>query len=336
MTLKTLLLTALLLAGPAPGLLAGSDTHSRQTVIVVVGAPGAAEYEEPFQSWADRWREAAERGQATFVGIGLEPEGETSDRERLHSALAEASATSHEPLWLVLIGHGTFDGKLAKFNLRGPDISADELSAWLQSVSRPLALVNCASASGPFINKLSGPNRVVVSATKSGFELNYARFGDYLSQAIVDPAADLDKDEQTSLLEAFLSAASRTAEFYAQEGRLASEHALVDDNGDGLGTPADWFRGVRAVKTAKDGAAPDGLRSNQLCLVRSQREQGLTPELRQQRDELEREIATLRHAKGQILEREYYARLEQLFLRLARLYEQAEQGGAALHPAPAP
>jgi len=227
-------------------------------------------------------------------------------------------------LWLVLIGHGTFDGKEAKFNLRGPDCSASELAGWLQPFHRPVAVVNTASASGPFINKLSAPGRVVITATRSGNENNYARFGQYLAEAITDPEADLDKDGQTSLLEAFLIASRRVGEFYQLEGRLATEHALLDDNGDGLGTPADWFRGIRAVKKAKDGAALDGVRAHQFHLIRNEAERNLPPAVRLKRDELELEIARLREAKNQMDEDGYYSSLEKLLLQMARLYERAE------------
>ena len=173
----------------------------------------------------------------------------------------------------MLIGHGTFDGHTAKFNLRGPDVTAEELAEWLKPLKRPLAVINCASASAPFINRLAGENRVVITATKSGDEQNFARFGQYISAAIADPAADLDKDGQVSLLEAYLTACRQVAEFYEQEARLATEHALLDDNGDGLGTPAAWFRGLRATQRAKDGAALDGTRAHQFHLVASDREQ---------------------------------------------------------------
>ncbi|HEV7223310.1 MAG TPA: hypothetical protein VGN42_11460, partial [Pirellulales bacterium] len=217
-----------------------AEEQERPAVLVVVGAPGTDDYAKQFRQWAARWRQAADRGGAEFVAIGLEGEGETGDRELLRQCLAERAQSSTAALWLVLIGHGTFDGKTAKFNVRGPDFSADELAEWLKPAERPLAIVNCASASGPFLNALSGPNRVVIAATKSGHEHNFARFGDYLSAAIADPKADLDKDDQTSLLEAFLLAAARVEEFYKEESRLATEHALIDDNGDRLGTPADW------------------------------------------------------------------------------------------------
>ncbi len=226
-------------------------------------------------------------------------------------------------LWLVLIGHGTFDGREAKFNLRGPDVADRELAEWLRPFTRPVAVVNCASSSGPFVKQLAAPGRVVITATRSGSEHNYARFGDYLSAAIVDPAADLDKDGQTSLLEAYIAAAHRTEEFYKQEARLATEHALLDDNGDGLGTPADWFQGVRAAKRAKDGALLDGARAHQWCLLLSQREQSMPAELRAKRDRLELEIETLREKKAALTEDEYYSKLELLLLELARLYEPA-------------
>jgi hypothetical protein len=304
----------------------------RTTVLVVVGAEGEAEYGKQFRQWAGRWQTAAERGGAALATIGLDEANEASDRDVLMRRLEDEAKTSAEPLWLVLIGHGTFDGKTARFNLRGPDVSAAELAAWLKPHQRPLAIVNCASASGPFINELSGPNRVVVAATKSGSEHNYARLGDYLSAAIVDPAADLDKDEQTSLLEAYLHAAAGVAEFYKSEARLATEHALLDDNGDRLGTPADWFQGVRAIKVAKAGTTPDGLRANQFHLIKSPREQKLPLEARTQRDQLEARIAQLRLRKSELTEEEYYSQLEFLSLELSRLYEQFDEPAAKAPP----
>jgi hypothetical protein len=235
---------------------------------------------------------------------------------------------SSDELWIVLIGHGTYDGREAKFNLRGPDLSATELAEWLKPFSRPLALIDCASSSAPFLTKLSAPGRVIVTATRSGFELNYARFGQYLSEAIGNPEADLDKDGQTSLLEAFIFASNRVAEFYKSQGRLATEHALIDDNGDGLGTPADWFRGIRAVKKAKEGATVDGLRAHQFHLVRSEFEQKLPPEVRARRNELELSIAKLRDQKPKMPEDDYYRELERLLLQIARLYE-AKPGAPA-------
>lgn len=306
-----------------------SAAADRPFVLVVVGAPGSDEYGKQFQEWAGRWQEAAGQGGFEFAAVGLDEAGHLDDRERLRQRLTEEAANSRRELWLVLIGHGTFDGRTAKFNLRGPDVSAGELAEWLGRFAGPLAVVNCASASGPFINALSAPNRVVIAATKSGHEHNFARFGDYFSAAIGDPSADLDKDHQTSLLEAFLLAAARVEEFYADAGRLATEHALIDDNGDQLGTPAAWFEGVRAVKVAKNGANPDGVLAGQRHLLPSSHERRLTAEAHSRRDALEREIAQLRPRKGQLSEDEYYRLLEPLIVELSKLYEESNEDAAS-------
>jgi hypothetical protein len=321
---------------------------SRPRVVVVIGAPGTDEYAAMFRDWAEAWRAAADVGGAQFTLLGadapspsaspeitaveleleLKPEADgvhvapiADDRVRLQDLLAvHAERPDADVLWLVLLGHGTFDGDVAKFNLRGPDVSANELGEWLKPIETSVALINCASASAPFLPAVAGPNRIVIAATKSGFELNFARFGKYLADAIGDAAADLDKDGQTSLLEAYLTACRGVAEFYESDQRLATEHALLDDNGDGLGTPAAWFRGVRATQRAKEGAALDGLRAHQLHLVRSDRESDMPSEVRERRDELELELAALRDKKTELGEDAYYEQLEPLLVELARLY----------------
>ena len=297
----------------------GADPIDRPCVLVVVGTPGTPEYEAQFGQWANQWKAAAEKAKAELIRIGLDDPSGATDRDRLKAALAD-KATGAEPLWVVLIGHGSFDGKESKFNLRGPDVTDAEFSSWLAPIKRPVAVLDCASASAPFLNRLSAENRVVITATKSGSEQNFARFGQYLAEAIADPRADLDKDGQVSLLEAFLIAGNRTAEFYKTKSRLATEHALLDDNGDRLGTPADWFKGVRAIRRAKDGASPDGLRAHQLQLIPSDRERAIPPEVRQKRNQLELAIAALRDRKDKLAEDDYFARLEPLMLDLARLY----------------
>ena len=300
-----------------------AESDRRPVLVVVVGHAGQPEYGAMFSAWAARWERAAEQGGADFVQIGSEGESATEDvddRERLREQLAALEDSDATTLWLVMIGHGTFDGKDAKFNFVGPDASAKEIALWLDPLPMRIAVIDCAAASAPFINELSARDRVVVTATKSGAQYNFARFGEYLSAAILDESVDLDKDGQTSLLEAFLAASARVEEFYESDARLATEHALLDDNGDGLGTPADWFRGYRATKSAKAGQLPDGTTANQLILIPRGAEAELSPDVRAQRDALELDLAALRGRKASLDAEEYDSQLEAILLDLARLY----------------
>ncbi|HEY0968611.1 MAG TPA: hypothetical protein VGD88_14560 [Opitutaceae bacterium] len=301
---------------------------TQPSAIVVLGAGGESTYEETFVKQAALWKDGAVRGGARLVSIGEDAAmaDAPNDLTRLKAAIATEPREGTEPLWLILLGHGTFDGKVAKFNLRGPDLTATELALDLQPFTRPLVIVNAASASAPFMNLLKGPDRIVITSTRSGYQQNYARFGLYLAEAIADPKGDLDKDGQTSLLEAYLSAAHSVAEFYKTEARLATEHALLDDTGDGRGTPADWFRGVRAIRRPAEGVALDGTRAHQVHLVPSPAERALSAEVRLRRDELEREISILRESKERMLIDEYYRQLEVKFIELSKLYQGVGQG----------
>ena len=313
--MSTLLATLLSLAMVQP--------QDRPSVLVVIGTPGTAEFGAEFHRWATLWQAAAEKGSAEFLAIGEGTEGGLSDRDRLRAALSEKASAGTEALWVILIGHGTFDGREAKFNLRGPDVSDADLLDWLKPIRRPVAVVDCTSASGPFLSRLSAPGRIIVTATRSGDEQSFARFGQYLAESVADPRTDLDKDGQVSLLETFLVASGRVAEYYRTRSRLATEHPLIDDNGDHLGTPADWFRGVHAMKRAKGDAEPDGVRAHQLHLILNDREQRMSPEHRQRRDQLERSAAALRAKKGQIPDDEYYDQFETFMTELAQLYRNA-------------
>jgi hypothetical protein len=299
---------------------ARAQTNEHRSMLLVIGAAGEPEYGEQFTASADLWKRAGTNGGFKISIVGENKE-DTNDCSQLLSALTNEVKQSPGELWLVFIGHGTFDGRSAKFNLRGPDISAAELAAALKPCQRPLAVIDCASASGPFLNALSAPGRVIITATKSGYEANATRFGNYLARDVADPAADLDKDGQTSLLEAFLMASRQVDDFYKEAGRLATEHSLLDDNGDSLGTPADWFRGVRAVKKAANGKSVDGVRAHQMNLVRSANEQELSPTLRARRDELEAQLSALRDRKAQMKEDDYYNQLEKILVETAKLYE---------------
>jgi hypothetical protein len=306
--------------------LARASTPTAIDLLVVVGAPGEESFQQPFSEAAQDWIAAA--GKTKKSSRILEyAAGQTNQFESLREILS-ARKTGEQELWIVLIGHGTFDGREAKFNLAGPDLSTKQMADLLQPIQRPIIFINSASASAPFVNGLSGTNRVIITATRSGHEQNLTRFGTYIAKTIADLTCDLDKDGQVSALEAFLMASRRVEDFYSSEKRLATEHALIDDNGDGKGTPANFFSGVRPAKKPDEAANVDGFRAHQIHFILSEEEAKLPTEIRKRRNELELKLEQARARKQQLKEEEYLKEIEPILLELSRLYRDAASTSA--------
>lgn len=288
-------------------------------LLLIIGAPGEDRFEEGFRSAANAWEKAAASTNAAITIVGLD-ESDQQDLSRIEEWVTSLKNETAIPAWIVYIGHGTHTQRNTLLNLRGPDLSADTLGDWLDPLERTLIFIHGGSASAPFINRLSKTNRILMTATRSGTELNYARFGERFAQVIASREGDANQDGQVSLLEAFVATAQSVEQFYEEEGRLASEHALIDDNGDAVGTPSDWFRGERLIKQPKDDSIPDGFRSRQIAFIASEQERLLTPDQRFARDRLEAELESLRSKKSAMDQNEYYQKLENVLLKLGEIY----------------
>ena len=283
-------------------------------MIVVKGAAGAAEFQEPLNSAADKWQEAAKKGEMKSILI----EGENSKKSFLET-IKNVKAESAEPLWIVLLGHGTYLNGMAKMNLTGEDLSAEDLKNSLKDLKREVILINCASASAPFLVELSGPERVIVTATKNQAQIYYTKFNEIMAEAISAKNADFDKEGQTSLLESYLFASHKVKEFYQADKRIQGENALIDDNGDKKGSLLEMFSGLNPKKS---GAKIDGFRAHQLHLIPSDAEKKMNPELQRQRDNLELQLHKLKLKKASMNEELYYKELELILKKLAKIYNQ--------------
>jgi hypothetical protein len=162
-----------------------------------------------------------------------------SDREGVERAFEALGETSRagDLVLVVLIGHGSDRGGEARFNLPGRDMTPADFEALLDRLpGRRVALVNTASASGGWVSALAGEDRVIVTATRSGMERNQTIFGRFFVEALTGDGADTDKNGRVSLLEAYEYARREVQRFYEGEGRLQTEHALLEDDGDGEGS----------------------------------------------------------------------------------------------------
>jgi hypothetical protein len=290
-------------------------------LLIVVGLAGEPEHGKTFHKWGATLAESSVRlgipAERLVYLVGDPAEGEKgvsgrATREEIAKALEgfAKAAGPEDTVFITLIGHGTFDGRAAKFNLPGPDMVAADFNALLKKLpTKQVVFVNTSSASGPFVAELSAPGRTIVTATRNGAEAFATLFGGYFVDALTSEAADADKNKRISVLEAFEYAKTETARAYEREGFLSTEHALLDDDGDkeGTQTPSATGKDGKVAAVVSLGVAgEDGLPSD--------------PKLRAlhlERRELERRVEQLRLLKENMEPARYASELEKLAIAIA-------------------
>lgn len=296
-----------------------SILHATTYYVTVAGLGGEAEYDQRFAGWAkeiDKYVQSA--GPESKVHT---LHGESATRERVRKTLAEiaAQAKADDALILMLIGHGSFDGIDYKLNLPGPDLPARELATLLDHIpaSRQL-IVNMTSASGASIEPLRKSGRAVICATRVGTQRNVTVFPRFWVEALRDPAADADKNEVVTALEAYRYADQKTVKFYESQKRLATEHAMLEDTGKGAG--------VRAP-SAENG---EGLLAARFPLLRIGAAQRMAQDpakkkLFDRKEEIEAQIDKLKYEKAAMPTDVYKKQLAGLLLELAQIQEELEK-----------
>lgn len=289
--------------------------------VIINGPGGEPEYAKQFTEWTTQLNSVlAQRYGFDPKQIKvLSEKTATAAEVRSTFATLKSQLDANNVVFLFLIGHGSFDGKESKFNLVGPDLSASEYNQLLTSLpTRRIIVFNMASASGEFVKTLSAKGRIVVTATRSGQETNATRFAGFFINALSATDGDTDQDGHTSVLEAFVYATRLTDEFYKRAGRLATEHPLIDDNGDGVGREKpEAGEGLLARATYLDSLSVDEAAAN-----------AATGKLMKERTRLEGEIEQLIARKENMPEAEYEATLERLFIELAKVNRSIKQAGS--------
>ena len=234
----------------------------------------------------------------------------TAEEVRKAFATIKASASADSLVFIMLIGHGSFDTQQAKFNLVGPDLAAKDYAQLISTLpTKRVVFINSASSSGEFVKPLSGDGRIVITATRSGNEQNATVFAEYFIAGLNADAADADKNGRVSVLEAFTYASKLTADFYKQKNRLATEHALIDDNGDGIG---------HEEATAGDGTLAKTMYLDSKPLAQAGGDAELA-RLLGERQRLEEAVEKLKARKAELKAEDYDRQLEELLVQLAQV-----------------
>ncbi len=234
-----------------------SDVGTRRALILC-GHPGTQVFRQAYRESAEkihdilvnRWGFPAEHVWVRY-GIGPEPDDAPdmvgfrgpATREAIAADVARIRETlaPDDTLWVIVIGHSHFDGRNVFLNLPGRDMNQTDFGKLFKDI-------NCSEqvffitvpASGVFIRDLSAKGRVVITATEADAETNEAHFHWHLANVLKNPPDtdefDRDRDGRITLLDLYLTIVRRVMRDYREAELIPTEHALLDDNGDGRGT----------------------------------------------------------------------------------------------------
>jgi len=291
--------------------------------LVLSGASGGPKYAEQMKTWrtalsaalVDRY--GFNKDKVRIFGDEADKTGPQGTASNLRAAIAEVKKqlSRDDLLLLILLGHGTFDGDSAKFNLVGPDLTAGDWATLLTGINGRLVVINTTEASFPFLEELSAPNRVVITATDSPAQKYATVFPEYLVKAMSETSSDLDKNGRTSIFEVFAAASLAVKQHYEQRGQLTTERAVIDDNGDRVGRESE-------------APGPDGALARTLYLDAEDATAANNPELAEllrRRRELEAEAEALKLKKDSMPGPQWQAEYEKLMLELAKVSREIRQ-----------
>ncbi len=299
---------------------AASAAAAERYVVIVSGASGGEKYAEQQKQW---------RNELTvfLTSNFLVPDANVAILDEESAGTSQATApnvrrlltdlrrrvTRDDTLMLVLLGHGTFDGADAKFNLVGPDLTAPQWKEAIDGIAGRLVVINTTESSYPFLEELSRAGRVIITATDSAQQRFATVFPEYFIRSLADRSSDMDKNGRISLWEAFASASAGVKQHYEQRGQLSTERPLLDDNGDRVGREAD-------------APGDDGVMARAMYFDADRTSvANISPavaDLERARQRLEGRLADLKSRKALLSDEQYQAELEAILVELARVAQE--------------
>ena len=278
------------------------SVHAELYVTIIQGLGGEPAFEEKFhtqsQTIANASTSLTDAGKITLFN------GEEATREALllHFLSQSTMMNEDDRAAIYLIGHGSFDGEEYKFNIPGPDITTDDILNVMDSFpGQNHFLLNTSSTSGALVEPLENKNRILVTATRNGNEKNATFFGEYFVEALSSEDADLNKNNNISIEEAFGYAQRQVEEYFNSRGQLATEHPVISGNGAAQFTVA---------------------RINPIVIAS---ENPRIAELQEQNLNIDKQIESLQLSRTDLSNEEYIQQLQTLILQSARINEEIDQ-----------
>ena len=270
-------------------------------VTIVQGLGGLPEYDDKFADQAQKIYDASiTLADASHVA-SMAGDDATRSALLIHFQNLAESMNEDDRAAIYLVGHGSYDGEQYKFNISGPDITDADLAEILESFpGQNHFLVNTSSTSGAILDGLESDQRVIITATRNGNEKNATEFGNYFAAALASDIADINKNNNVSIQEAFDFAERSVAEFFESSGKLATEHPQIR----GEGAASFSLARVEPLATSDENPRINALISRRL--------------------ELDTEIESLQLRRNEFSNVEYIQNLQALILESAEISEQID------------
>jgi len=289
--------------------------HAESSALIISGVPGDEAHSKTYTMWTETTRMllVGEMGFLPTRVMVLANEKSTQGEIKNAFAQLKDQVKPADTFFLFLIGHGSYDGLEYKFNNAGPDLTGTDLSGLLLTLNASrIVVVNSTSNSGGATDKMAGKNRMIVSATKTGFEGNDTVFYEYFLDGLQKAAADENKDHKVSVWEAFKFAVDRTERFYKDAGRIATEHPQISDNAAPM---------VGVVPQVPVLASLTSFNVDRPVTVADSKLQALLD----QQKEIQQKIETLQINKAAMLAEDFNRQIEDLILQLALKAQQIKE-----------
>lgn len=238
-----------------PATTATAKTSGTKRALILCGLPGDAAHHKLYSETVTKLHEGvSQRLGFTDVQILFGDESVDADADIIKSAgqatreELEKSITAlrsrlqpEDTLWVIVVGHSHYDGKHSWLNLPGPDIQQFDFAKLFEGIpAAEQVFFLTTPTSGFYIKPLSAKGRVIITATETDWETNETEFPHELARMLAAPPDakefDIDEDGTISLFDLYVTVARNLAQSYLEREFLATEHPLLDDNGDGRGT----------------------------------------------------------------------------------------------------
>lgn len=237
---------------------AAPQADGTRRALVICGLPGDAEHRKLFGDSLELIYSGLTTGHGfaaenVHVLWGDEPTDKdgpaiqssrgTATRESIAKA-AEALQAAIQPgdtLWVIVLGHAHYDGRYSWLNVAGDDLHQLDFGRLFEGIHcREQLFFMTTAVSGFYHKPLAMPGRIVITATEPDLEVNETLYPQRLARALAGEVSygemEMDRDGHLSVLDLYLWIARDIAQEYATGMLLATEHSLLDDNGDGRGT----------------------------------------------------------------------------------------------------